>query len=187
MISSSMQPAPGRRARDLQLPADWSQDGYYRLKVVDGIPHVHHLLSGTTAPLPEALAKSVPDPAHLKITMNFSELRACVHGADNFWPIPCCKVLGTSAMPAAGSDGQAIAEPPGKKRKALPIMDGKPKTAVLALPPSPAANSHGADEAAGSAPATPCSDAAASEDEAGNPKGGAMTLVDEMAFEPPLP
>ena len=143
-----------------------------------------------SAPLPEALAKSVPDIAHLKISMNFSELRACVQGADNFWPIPCCQVLGTNTMLTAGSvGGQAISEPPAKKmKKACPlqILDAKRGVAGVTFP-QPALPSHGADEAAGSAPTTPCSHAAASEDEGVDAKGGTSTPVDQVSFEPPVP
>jgi hypothetical protein len=203
-------PPPGRRARDLQLPVDWDRDGYYALEMIGGRPHVIHRLSKKAAPVPKLMVESATDLTQLRISMNYSELRACLHSQESssLVPVPCSQVVGLrfsdpgchSSVPRL-ADGKAEG-PPMKKFKGpaamLKLCDkAEPDDIWAEDTASMDLGNRAADAAAGSAPGSPApsspadSQVASDDDMMGAavaPKSGGSAPLSQsqIDYEPPL-
>ena len=135
----------GRRARDLQLPANWSRDGFYHVKVIDGKAFLWHRLKDTYAP-PTGFLEQPANLQGVTVELNFSENRACIKTGSGPFDTMLCRAVMDGAPRAI--DGQ----PPCKKGRRSPDQQ-------LALTAGPWGQQDGAEaqEAAGDGVATEAS------------------------------
>ena len=105
----------GRRARDLQLPAQWGLHGVYLLDCSDpSEPMLIHQYAGWKSKIPKT-SGDIIDASGLQTSHNYSESRAKLHFSDASLDFIYC----SSVSPDSGGH-TGLLTPPFKKHKAAP-------------------------------------------------------------------